>query len=70
MDFFSGRIPEKDRQKVVKEIQQAIIAMEVMPSMRAMMTAGKALEKDNAAGYNCAYLAVDDQRAFDEAMYQ
>jgi len=43
--------------------------MEVMPSMRAMMTAGPALEKDNAAGYNCSYLAVNNQRAFDEAMY-
>ena len=69
MDFFGPRIPEKDRHKISNEIEQAILDMGVMPSMRAMMTAGKALEKDNAAGYNCAYLAVDDQRAFDEAMY-
>ena len=43
--------------------------MDVMPSMRSLMTAGPALEKDNAAGYNCTYVAVDDPRAFDEAMY-
>lgn len=49
--------------------QQAIINMDVMPSMRAIMTAGKALERDNVAGYNCAYLAVDSPRAFDETMY-
>lgn len=43
--------------------------MEVMPSMRALMTAGKALERDHVAGYNCSALAVDDIRAFDECMY-
>ncbi len=40
-----------------------------MPSMRAMMTAGPALERDNTAGYNCSYLPIDDVKAFDEAMY-
>ena len=40
-----------------------------MPSMRAMMTAGKALERDNTAGYNCSYLPVDDPKSFDEAMF-
>ena len=43
--------------------------LKVMPSMRALMTSGKALDKCNVAGYNCSYLAVDDLRAFDEAMY-
>ena len=43
--------------------------MDVMPSMRALMTAGKALEKDHVAGYNCAYTAVDSLRAFDECLY-
>lgn len=47
----------------------AIYNLEVMPSMRSMMTAGKALERDNTAGYNCAYLPVDDPKSFDEAMY-
>lgn len=51
------------------EIRKSIIDLEVMPSMRSVMTAGKALDRDNAAGYNCAYLAIDDQRAFDECMY-
>jgi ribonucleoside-triphosphate reductase len=51
------------------ELEQAILDQEVMPSMRAMMTAGKALDKDNVAGYNCAYAAVDNPRVFDEAMY-
>jgi hypothetical protein len=40
-----------------------------MPSMRAMMTAGEALERDNVAGYNCSYLPIDDVKSFDEAMY-
>lgn len=51
------------------EIQEAILNLEIMPSMRAMMTAGVALERDNTAGYNCSYLPVDDVKAFDEAMY-
>lgn len=52
-----------------KNIRQAIVNLEVMPSMRAMMTAGIALERDNTAGYNCAYIVVDDPKAFDEAMF-
>jgi ribonucleoside-diphosphate reductase alpha chain len=51
------------------EIYEAILNMEVMPSMRAMMTAGKALARDNTAGYNCSYLPVDDPKAFDECMH-
>ena len=51
------------------EIREAILGLEVMPSMRAMMTAGPALERDNTAGYNCSYLPVDDPKSFDEAMY-
>jgi ribonucleoside-triphosphate reductase len=67
--FFAPRIPKHDREQISNEIEKAILHMDVMPSMRAMMTAGPALEKDNAAGYNCSYIAVDDPRAFDEAMY-
>jgi len=67
--FFSQRIPYKLRKKVGEELKNAIQNFEVMPSMRALMTAGPALEKDNCAGYNCSYIAVNDQRAFDEAMY-
>jgi len=52
-----------------QQIIDAITKLEVMPSMRALMTAGPALERDNTAGYNCSYLPVDDPKAFDEAMY-
>jgi ribonucleoside-diphosphate reductase alpha chain len=51
------------------ELREAIYNLEVMPSMRSLMTAGKALERDNVAGYNCSYLPVDNIHAFDEAMY-
>jgi ribonucleoside-diphosphate reductase alpha chain len=51
------------------DLRDSIINLEVMPSMRCLMTAGQALERDNVAGYNCSYRAVDDVRAFDEIMY-
>lgn len=54
---------------VYKEIQEAILNLELMPSMRAVMTAGKALERDNTAGYNCSYMPIDDPKSFDEAMF-
>jgi ribonucleoside-triphosphate reductase (thioredoxin) len=53
----------------INQIRDAILSLEIMPSMRAMMTAGPALERDNTAGYNCSYLPVDDPKSFDEAMY-
>lgn len=52
-----------------REIYQAILGLDVMPSMRAMMAAGKALERDNAAAYNCAYTPVDSLIAHDESFY-
>ena len=55
--------------ETANEIEQAILGLEVMPSMRAMMTAGIALDRDNTAGYNCSYLPVDDPKSFDEAMF-
>jgi len=58
-----------DKPKQIAEIEQAILGLEVMPSMRALMTAGPALARDNTAGYNCSYLAVDDIKSFDEAMF-
>ena len=67
--FFSLRIPARLRKKIAAELKAAILNHEVMPSMRALMTAGPALDKDNCAGYNCSFLAVNDPRAFDEAMY-
>ena len=51
------------------EIHKAIHDLEVMPSMRALMTAGEALDRDNVAGFNCSYIAIDSPRAFDEMMY-
>ena len=52
-----------------ERIYTAIHSMDVMPSMRAFMTAGPALERDNIAGYNCSYVPIVDQRCFDEIMY-
>jgi ribonucleoside-diphosphate reductase alpha chain len=52
-----------------KELQDAVTNLEVVPSMRSIMTAGDALERQNIAGYNCSYLPIDDPKAFDEAMY-
>tara|TARA_B100000073_G_scaffold319100_1_gene297734 strand:- start:1915 stop:3831 length:1917 start_codon:yes stop_codon:yes gene_type:complete len=54
---------------ITPKIANYIKTLKVMPSMRALMTSGKALDKCNVAGYNCSYLVVDDLRAFDEAMY-
>ena len=51
------------------KLSSAILGLEVMPSMRAMMTAGPALTRDNTSGYNCSYLPVDDPKSFDEAMF-
>ena len=51
------------------ELRTAVTNLDLMPSMRAIMTAGKALERDNTAGYNCSYMPIDDPKAFDEAMY-
>ena len=69
LDFFQEKFPEQLTDKVRKKLFNSIYNMDTMPSMRALMTAGKALERDNAAGYNCSYLAVDSLRAFDEAFY-
>lgn len=56
-------------QDLKDEIRSAIFNLEVMPSMRGIMSAGPALERDNTALYNCSYLPVDNLRAFDETMY-
>ena len=51
------------------QLEQAIMGLEVMPSMRSLMTAGPAADRDNTCMYNCSYLAVDDLKSFDEAMF-
>ena len=55
--------------KEANELFEDIYNLEVMPSMRALMTAGEALERDNVAGFNCSYLPIDHPKAFDEMMY-
>jgi len=61
-----GYVPDE---KLVAELKQFVFDRNVMPSMRSVMTAGTALERDNVAGYNCSFLPVDSLRSFDEAMY-
>jgi len=61
----TGKINEKEGE----ELYQAVFNQMVMPSMRTLMTAGKALERDNVAGFNCSYVAIDHPLAFSELMY-
>jgi len=67
VDYMFNKVEIND-EKLKKEVFDAIHNLEVMPSMRSLMTAGKALDRDNVAGYNCSYLPIDDPKAFDEAM--
>ncbi len=67
IDFWCEERPEFD--EIKDEIREAIYDTNVMPSMRSLMTAGKALERDHVAGYNCSYVAVDHPKVFDETMY-
>ena len=72
VDFFEKHIEENTKgsiKDIKNDLRDAIFNMEVMPSMRAMMTAGPALERENIAGYNCSFVAVDSPRSFDEALY-
>ena len=62
-------VPKTRDEIVVGDLEEAILGLEIMPSMRALMTAGPALERDNTSGYNCSYLPVDDPKSFDEAMF-
>ena len=66
--FFRSNVEGVD-EKTWEDAQDAILSLEVMPSMRALMTAGKALEKENIAGYNCSYIPIDNPKAFDEVLY-
>ena len=66
-DYWLGKEMITDAE--AKKFAKAISDLDVMPSMRAMWTAGEALDRDNAAGFNCCYTAVDHIRAFDEAFY-
>lgn len=67
IDFFTPNFDLEDNS--LEDVADAILNQDVMPSMRALMTAGPALERDNVAGYNCSALAISRQRAFDEMFY-
>ena len=72
-DFFKGHLKEQCEYKVppsvITNIKNAILDLEIMPSMRCLMTAGEALRRENVAGYNCSYIAIDSFRSFDELLY-
>ena len=62
---YKGVIKNKEWQ----EIEEAVLSLQVMPSMRALMTAGGALDRENVAAYNCSYIPIDSPKAFDEVLY-
>jgi ribonucleoside-diphosphate reductase alpha chain len=72
-DFMTKNLKEKNGYTLTPELraelQEAVTSLDVVPSMRAVMTAGAALERQNVAAFNCSYLPIDDPKAFDEAMY-
>jgi len=72
-DFFTEHLQEtcdyKLPDKLRTELEEAVLTQKVMPSMRCLMTAGEALKRENIAGYNCSYVAVDRPQAFDEILY-
>ena len=72
-NFFEEHLEEMCEYKLDKktrdELETAILEQKVMPSMRCLMTAGEALKRENIAGYNCSYVAVDRVQAFDEILY-
>ena len=65
VDFFADKLTATE----AVTLEKAIKELKVMPSMRAVMTAGAALERDNVAGFNCSYLPINHPRCFDELMY-
>jgi ribonucleoside-diphosphate reductase alpha chain len=69
VSFFDRRTFHEFAEVMDTTIYDAILNLEVMPSMRALMTAGEALERENLAGYNCAYLAINSKRSFAETLY-
>jgi len=72
-DFMQKHLKEKHNyvfeDTLRQKLETAVVNLDVVPSMRSIMTAGEALERQNIAGYNCSYLPIDDPKAFDEAMY-
>ena len=72
-NFFDEHLEELHKFKLPKavreELEQSVLGLRVMPSMRCMMTAGEALKRENIAGYNCSYVAINRPQAFDEILY-
>ena len=71
-DFFETHLKKSHGTDIIKlrsSLEKAVLNLDIMPSMRALMSAGKALERDHVGGFNCIYLAVDTPRAFDETLY-
>jgi ribonucleoside-diphosphate reductase alpha chain len=72
-DFFKEHLDElheyKLTDKLRNELEEAVLSQRIMPSMRCLMTAGEALKRENIAGYNCSYVAIDRPQAFDEVLY-
>ena len=72
-DFFTEHLTEECKFKLSKDdrevLEEAVLSLRVMPSMRCLMTAGEALKRENVAGYNCSFVAVDNPRSFDEILY-
>lgn len=69
MCYMKNKCGDKISENTYKELETAILNLEVLPSMRLLMTAGPACDKSNVGSYNCAYIAIDDPKAFDELMY-
>jgi ribonucleoside-triphosphate reductase len=73
ISFFKQHIDDEYNSVIKKrewnELEEAILSLQVMPSMRALMTSGEALNRENVAGYNCSYIPIDSPRAFDEVLY-
>ena len=71
--YMAGHLNKKHSYTLTKalkeKLQESILSLGVMPSMRALMTSGEALDRCHVAGYNCSYIPVDSQRSFDECMY-
>jgi len=72
-DFFTEHLKDLHEFKLTKELrdelEEAVLSLKIMPSMRCIMTAGEALKRENIAGYNCSYIAIDRVQSFDEILY-
>ena len=72
-NFFEEYLAENNNYKLDKStrktLEESVLSLKTMPSMRCLMTAGEALKRENVAGYNCSYVAVDSIRSFDEILY-